>query len=43
MLEAGQWTVVVQHTGAVPGSGLLRWYRDDLTLTDYLRHTIRDT
>ncbi|MGW8955923.1 hypothetical protein [Streptomyces sp. NPDC055709] len=35
--------MVVQHSGAVPGSGLLQWHRYDLTLTDYLRHTVRDT
>ncbi|MFF7754643.1 SMI1/KNR4 family protein [Streptomyces sp. NPDC007971] len=37
------WTVVVTHRGAVPGSGLLPWHRYDLTLTGYLRHTVRDT
>ncbi|WP_371591910.1 hypothetical protein [Streptomyces virginiae] len=41
--DPDRWTVVVQHSGAVPGSGLLRWHRYDLTLTDYLRHTVRDT
>ncbi|MFJ9794076.1 hypothetical protein [Streptomyces globosus] len=37
------WTVVVRHSGAVPGSGLLAWHRYGLTLTGYLRHTVRDT
>ncbi|MFI7017986.1 SMI1/KNR4 family protein [Streptomyces sp. NPDC050164] len=37
------WTVVVRHTGAIPGSGLRDWHRYDLTLTAYLRHTVRET
>ncbi|WP_395358138.1 hypothetical protein ACHGLA_00635 [Streptomyces sp. YH02] len=41
--DPDKWTVAVQHSGAVPGSGLLRWHRYDLTLTEYLRHTVRDT
>ncbi|MGW7345008.1 SMI1/KNR4 family protein [Streptomyces sp. NPDC054854] len=41
-VDPDKWTVVVRHSGAVPGSGLLRWHRYDLTLTDYLRYTVRD-
>ncbi|ANP56796.1 hypothetical protein J2Z21_000128 [Streptomyces griseochromogenes] len=40
--DPDEWTVVVTHQGAVPGSGLLPWHRYDLTLTGYLRHTVRD-
>ncbi|MFG2575365.1 hypothetical protein [Streptomyces sp. NPDC048481] len=36
------WTVVVRHTDGVPGNGLLPWHRYDLTLTGYLRHTVRE-
>ncbi|MEV7562650.1 hypothetical protein [Streptomyces sp. NPDC089795] len=36
------WGVVVHHRGAVPGSGLRVWHSYDLTLTEYLRHTVRD-
>ncbi|WP_258054929.1 SMI1/KNR4 family protein [Streptomyces sp. Ru71] len=36
------WTVVVHHCGAVPGSGLRPWHAYDLTMTGYLRHTVRD-
>ncbi|PWK66717.1 SUKH superfamily protein [Streptomyces sp. CG 926] len=36
------WGVVVHHRGAVPGSGLRVWHAYDLTLTEYLRHTVRD-
>ena len=41
--DPDEWTVVVRHAGAVPGTGLLPWQRYDLTLTAYLRHTVRDT
>ncbi|MFI1050219.1 hypothetical protein ACH4U3_31370 [Streptomyces griseoruber] len=37
------WTVVVRHRDSVPGSGLLPWHRYDLTLTGYLRQTVRET
>ncbi|MFI8240259.1 hypothetical protein ACIF83_23755 [Streptomyces sp. NPDC085866] len=40
--DPDEWTVVVTHQGPVPGSGLLPWHRYDLTLTEYLRHTVRD-
>ncbi|MDX3076858.1 hypothetical protein [Streptomyces sp. MI02-7b] len=39
--DPDRWTVVVRHRGAVPGSGLRPWHRYDLTLTEYLRHTVR--
>jgi hypothetical protein len=39
--DADEWTVVVNHSGSVPGSGLLDWHHYDLTLTEYLRHTVR--
>ncbi|WP_413800238.1 hypothetical protein [Streptomyces iranensis] len=41
--DPNEWTVVVLHTGPVPGSGLLPWHRYDLTLTGYLRHMVRET
>lgn len=41
--DPDEWTVVVRHTGVVPGSGLLPWHRYDLTLAEYLRHTVRDS
>ncbi|MFJ9412853.1 hypothetical protein ACIRPT_01665 [Streptomyces sp. NPDC101227] len=41
--DPDEWTVVVRHTGGIPGSGLEPWHRYDLTLTQYLRHTVRDT
>lgn len=40
--DPNQWTVVVRHQGVVPGSGLLRRHRYDLTLTEYVRHTVRE-
>ncbi len=40
--DPNRWTVVVSHCGAVPGSGLQPWHRYDLTLTEYLRHTVRE-
>lgn len=40
--DPDEWTVVVRHTGPVPGSGLRSWHAYDLTLTEYLRHTVRD-
>ncbi|MFI9045367.1 SMI1/KNR4 family protein [Streptomyces sp. NPDC053427] len=40
--DPDEWTVVVHHRGAVPGSGLEPWHRYGLTLTAYLRHTVRD-
>lgn len=39
--DPNKWTVVVRHLGPVPGSGLRPWHRYDLTLTEYLRHTVR--
>ncbi|MGW5867174.1 SMI1/KNR4 family protein [Streptomyces sp. NPDC055239] len=36
------WCVVVRHRGAVPGSGLRAWHAYDLSLTEYLRHTVRE-
>ena len=39
--DPGRWTVVVQHSHPAPGSGLLPFHRYDLTLTGYLRHTVR--
>ncbi|MGW0815130.1 SMI1/KNR4 family protein [Streptomyces viridiviolaceus] len=36
------WTVVVRHQGPVPGSGLREWHAYDLTLSQYLQHTVRD-
>ncbi|CAL9631420.1 hypothetical protein SUDANB105_06093 [Streptomyces sp. enrichment culture] len=41
--DPDEWTVVVRHQGAIPGSGLRPWHPYDLTLTGYLRHTVRDT
>ncbi|MGH4033478.1 SMI1/KNR4 family protein [Actinomycetota bacterium Odt1-20B] len=40
--DPNAWTVVVRHQGAVPGSGLEPWHPYELTLTGYLRHTVRD-
>ncbi|MCX5241706.1 SMI1/KNR4 family protein [Streptomyces prunicolor] len=39
--DPGRWTVVVQHSHPAPGSGLLSFHRYGLTLTGYLRHTVR--
>ncbi|MFI5886585.1 SMI1/KNR4 family protein [Streptomyces sp. NPDC051554] len=39
--DPGRWTVVVRHSHPAPGSGLLPFHRYDLTLTGYLRHTVR--
>lgn len=36
-----EWTVVVSHSDGIPGSGLRPWHRYDLTLSGYLRHTVR--
>ncbi|MFR9794587.1 SMI1/KNR4 family protein [Streptomyces sp. MS06] len=36
-----EWTVVVNHSPGIPGNGLQPWHHYDLTLGDYLRHTIR--
>ena len=36
-----EWTVVVRHSDGIPGNGLLPWHRYDLTLSGYLRHTVR--
>ncbi|BAC74471.1 hypothetical protein AQJ43_16405 [Streptomyces avermitilis] len=41
--DPDRWTVVVRHSGSVPGSGLRNWHPYDLTLGAYLRHTVRDT
>ncbi|MFF0726125.1 hypothetical protein [Streptomyces sp. NPDC004134] len=41
--DPDEWTVVVRHSGAIPGSGLQPWHRYDLTLTGYLRLTVRDS
>lgn len=41
--DPDEWTVVVHHSGAIPGSGLRPWHRYDLTLTEYLRLTVRDS
>ncbi|RSN51770.1 hypothetical protein DMH12_21225 [Streptomyces sp. WAC 04229] len=41
--DPDEWTVVVRHQGSVPGSGLLDWHAYDLTLTEYLRHAVRET
>ncbi|MFI0038889.1 hypothetical protein ACH4NS_25820 [Streptomyces mutabilis] len=40
--DPDEWTVVVRHQGPVPGSGLRDWHAYDLTLTEYLRHAVRD-
>ncbi|WP_282704072.1 SMI1/KNR4 family protein [Streptomyces sp. CC219B] len=40
--DPDRWTVVVQHSGPVPGSGLRPWHPYELTLTGYLRHTVRE-
>ncbi|MEU8892553.1 hypothetical protein [Streptomyces sp. NPDC048442] len=37
------WCVVVHHSGAVPGSGLRPWHAYDLSLTEYLKHTVRES
>lgn len=37
------WSVVVHHNGAVPDSGLRIWHAYDLTLTEYLKRTVRDS
>ncbi|WP_327070247.1 SMI1/KNR4 family protein [Kitasatospora sp. NBC_01302] len=36
-----EWTVVVSHSGGIPGNGLEPWHRYGLTLSGYLRHTVR--
>ena len=41
--DPNRWTVVVRHPHPAPGSGLLPFHRYDLTLTGYLRQTVRDT
>jgi hypothetical protein len=40
--DPDEWTVVVLHQDGIPGTGLLPWHPYDLTLTGYLRHTVRD-
>ncbi|MEU2391340.1 SMI1/KNR4 family protein [Streptomyces sp. NPDC007369] len=37
------WNVVVHHSGAIPGSGLRLWHAYELTLSEYLNHTVRDS
>ncbi|WP_055588388.1 SMI1/KNR4 family protein [Streptacidiphilus griseoplanus] len=39
--DPDDWTVVVRHIHRPPGSGLRAWHPYDLTLTGYLRHTVR--
>ncbi|MER6345434.1 SMI1/KNR4 family protein [Streptomyces sp. NPDC001595] len=41
-VDPDEWTVVVLHQGVIPGSGLLPWHPYDLSLTGYLRHTVRE-
>lgn len=36
------WTVVVHYTSGIPGNGLERWHRYNLTFIEYLRHTVRE-
>lgn len=40
--DPDQWTVVVHHSPGIPGNGLETWHRYDLTLIEYLRHTVRE-
>ena len=40
--DPNRWTVVVRHSRPAADSGLLPFHRYDLTLTGYLRHTVRD-
>ncbi|WP_377268086.1 SMI1/KNR4 family protein [Peterkaempfera sp. SMS 1(5)a] len=39
--DPDHWTVVVHHIHRAPGSGLRAWHPYDLTLSGYLRHTVR--
>jgi hypothetical protein len=39
--DPNRWTVVVRHSHPAPGSGLLPFQRYGLSLTGYLRHTVR--
>lgn len=41
--DPNRWTVVVRHPHPAPGKGLLPFHHYDLTLTGYLRRTVRDT
>jgi cell wall assembly regulator SMI1 len=39
--DPNRWTVVVRHSHPAPGSGLLPFHRYGLSLTGYLRRTVR--